>query len=687
MEDAPIVKPISSPSRASTGVSRVNGNALLSPSIRSTSNTNYKRTHDEFAGGNNVWSETRFRSGHGIRLLRLHGGASDAPLQGRLILSDGKETYEALSYGGEPEDGTGLICIFSASSTYEMAIKPNLEAALRQLRLPDKYRLLWIDSICINQGDITERNFHIQRMGSIFNTASNVCVWIGTGDDQSATAFKFIRTLEDAPGINLDSNEEDTKQSLDALIRLLKRRSFTRRWAIQEVALAKRATLHCGQDYVSWAGFADAISLIHSNLSRLLPRNAPEVGARASASSRILATTAGSHFVDVSSNIFRKSDKGTILDSLQSLEALMCNLSSFETSNFHDNIYAYLSLAEDTGARYSVRAAAAFSMEGDDTGVEPVDLSPTERKNVNEVVKKWQRAAAMYRVDYAKSAVEVCRDFVAFVINKTRSLDIICRPWAPAAYRTQMPSWVATLADREFHNGLYTRAQAEAFTGVAGIGKRPYNASRGYPIIYSFGEQSSSTSLFADGCILDSIEQRRVTADNGIPPQWRELGGWEEGARSPPERFWRTLIANRGQDASNPPHYFEKACKFVYTEDSLSAHAYSTRVGTEVREDHPEFVAEFLQRVQSIIWKRRMILTEQEQLLGLAPEAAQEGDLICIIFGCSVPVVLRKIVSDEMTGEHHYALLGDCYVHGMMDGEAFTMQQTRNIPQTQFEIR
>ena len=43
-------------------------------------------------------------------------------------------------------------------------------------------------------------------------------------------------------------------------------------------------------------------------------------------------------------------------------------------------------------------------------------------------------------------------------------------------------------------------------------------------------------------------------------------------------------------------------------------------------------------------------------------------------------MVLRKIVSDEMTGEHHYELVGDCYIHGMMDDEAFTMEQTRNIP-------
>jgi hypothetical protein len=676
-----------SPPRATIGNSG-NGDLITSPNARTTPNINLKRKHDEHAVYDNVWSETRFRQGHGIRLLRLHGGASNAPLQGRLILSDGKEPYEALSYGGEPEEGTSSIDIFSVGSTYKLTIKPNLEAALRQLRFPDRYRLLWIDSICINQKEITEKNFHIRRMGSIFNTASNVCIWLGTADDQSASAFKEIRKIEQSHDLTTDAGHEGSGESLDALINLLKRRWFTRRWAIQEVALAKRATLHCGRESISWVEFADAIDLIRSRLSRLLPRSAPEVGASARTRSRVLATTGGCHLVDVSSNIFRKSDQGIILDSLQPLESLVCNLSSFETSNVHDNIYAYLSLAEDTGARYSVRAAAAFSMDTDETGPVTMELSTIDRKRVQNAVDTWRRATeSAYRVDYTKSAVEVCRDFVAFVINKTKSLDIICRPWAPATLRKQMPSWVATLADREFHNGLYARAQAEALTGVAGINKKPYNASRGYPVSYRFGEKVNIRSLFVDGCILDSIEQRGVSAENGIPAKWRELGGWEETASSPPERFWRTLVANRGQCASNPLHYFKKACKYVYTEDRITNFQHATRVATEVREDHPEFVAEFLQRVQSIIWKRRMILTEQERLLGLAPESAQEGDLICIVFGCSVPVLLRKIVSDEMTGEHHYQLLGDCYVHGMMDGEAFTMQQARNIPQTQFELR
>ena len=46
-----------------------------------------------------------------------------------------------------------------------------------------------------------------------------------------------------------------------------------------------------------------------------------------------------------------------------------------------------------------------------------------------------------------------------------------------------------------------------------------------------------------------------------------------------------------------------------------------------------------------------------------------------VIFNSGVPVVLRKIISGEMTDEHHYEFLEDHCVHGVMDGDAFTTRR------------
>ena len=50
--------------------------------------------------------------------------------------------------------------------------------------------------------------------------------------------------------------------------------------------------------------------------------------------------------------------------------------------------------------------------------------------------------------------------------------------------------------------------------------------------------------------------------------------------------------------------------------------------------------------------------------MGMAPYSAHVGDLICVLFGGQTPFVLRK---REPEG---YLLVGECYVHGIMDGEA-----------------
>ena len=49
--------------------------------------------------------------------------------------------------------------------------------------------------------------------------------------------------------------------------------------------------------------------------------------------------------------------------------------------------------------------------------------------------------------------------------------------------------------------------------------------------------------------------------------------------------------------------------------------------------------------------------------VGLLPAHSKRGDLICIIFGAIVPFVLRKLDNGE------YELIGEVYVHGIMDGE------------------
>lgn len=57
---------------------------------------------------------------------------------------------------------------------------------------------------------------------------------------------------------------------------------------------------------------------------------------------------------------------------------------------------------------------------------------------------------------------------------------------------------------------------------------------------------------------------------------------------------------------------------------------------------------------------------------GLAHFRALESDLICILFGASVPSVLR-------TEDDHLILIGEAYVNGLMHGEAIEMMQNEEV--------
>jgi len=84
-------------------------------------------------------------------------------------------------------------------------------------------------------------------------------------------------------------------------------------------------------------------------------------------------------------------------------------------------------------------------------------------------------------------------------------------------------------------------------------------------------------------------------------------------------------------------------------------------------------MVEFLERVQSVVWNRKFFTTSGRNLFGLGPDGLQNGDAVAVLYGCSVPVILRP-VENRM----HYKLVGECYIHGLMDGQAVTDPNLRD---------
>jgi hypothetical protein len=56
-------------------------------------------------------------------------------------------------------------------------------------------------------------------------------------------------------------------------------------------------------------------------------------------------------------------------------------------------------------------------------------------------------------------------------------------------------------------------------------------------------------------------------------------------------------------------------------------------------------------------------MTTKKGYVGWAHPRSQKGDIICILEGCTVPVILRA------RAEGDFVLVGDGYVHGIMEGQ------------------
>ncbi|KAK2058198.1 HET domain-containing protein [Colletotrichum caudatum] len=129
------------------------------------------------------------------RLLLLHPGSGEDPSEAQLqiISVEDAPPYEALFYTwgkptDEPRDYTWL-------QGYPLPVKPNLEDALRSLRLPTKVRRLWIDALCIDQSNLDERSRRVQCMRLVYIHAARVIVWLGLKTAGTQEAFLAAERL------------------------------------------------------------------------------------------------------------------------------------------------------------------------------------------------------------------------------------------------------------------------------------------------------------------------------------------------------------------------------------------------------------------------------------------------------------------------------------------------------------
>jgi hypothetical protein len=195
--------------------------------------------------------------GRWIRLINLFAGHMDEPLHCHIYHAnlDDQPEYEALSYTWATQQGDSSQSHLIICSYELLRVTANCHMALRRVRHPNCHRTIWIDSVCIDQANVKERNHQVSIMKHIYMQASRVLIYAGESFNGCDRVLKDLRDwdlcLKDRHfHFQLGRNRE---QTIDALF---SRAWFQRIWVLQEVMLAKQATIIVGDTALDWSLFS-----------------------------------------------------------------------------------------------------------------------------------------------------------------------------------------------------------------------------------------------------------------------------------------------------------------------------------------------------------------------------------------------------------------------------------------------
>jgi hypothetical protein len=75
----------------------------------------------------------------------------------------------------------------------------------------------------------------------------------------------------------------------------------------------------------------------------------------------------------------------------------------------------------------------------------------------------------------------------------------------------------------------------------------------------------------------------------------------------------------------------------------------------------------------------RRFITTNEGNIGMASCRVAKGDQVCILLGCNIPLVLR-----QRENEPYHEVIGECYLHGLMNGEIMNELDNRKFKIEEF---
>ena len=498
---------------------------------------------------------------------------------------------------------------------------------------------LWVDAVCINQRDDSEKAAQVGMMASLYSQAEEVIVWLGTASHDSDSAMRQINawstneTFLTAESMNKMAAEDFSKAGIkfpsdpiyNALEALYCRSWVTRLWVLQEIVLAQRCRLCCGSTEITLEQLVSVTRAMRRLNLQAFPIESPHKGSFL----RSLNTVFQMGFIkQVSGNdaplaLTAWKNKGDTL----TLTELMKFTDEKGVTNPHDRVYGLISLATS-----EVRKMISIDYS---------DKSPTG----------WAKTY----LQCAKACIEEDPSLSILFMLSDRPKGL------------PLPSWCPNF------NANQRRPVAFSPRSNAGILKL-VQLEDGLPKAWVEEEQDI---LFAPGCQIDYVDETvtltfTVAVDCSDPEELESRAvrnmTWERQCHSLSQRtlgtgsekdliYIQTLIENNsipGKEDTDLRRILDHT-KYFWSERDFNAECIASAGEIEA-------VTQFLMALRHAC-EDRMFFSTRSGRIGIGPPETQPGDLICILYGARPLYVLRR----ESDAKKPLQILGDAFVHGCMD--------------------
>ncbi|KAE9366521.1 hypothetical protein N431DRAFT_471571 [Stipitochalara longipes BDJ] len=587
-----------------------------------------------------------------------------------------KLKYTALAYSWALNNMSYGI-IVNGQSFY---VGENLFNALRNLRDWREPRVFWIDAICINMSDLTERSSQVRLMTEVYGSAEGVCVWLGVDNHEyneyemlpgqfitprlahledfshAITQYrKYISKGETTLGISHLSPL--WRQAMKKVLGSIRDTQYKRRrgnwfwkgnvifeqrfwrscWIVQEVVVASKVTVHLGSRTIDWEdipgvrGFHEFLEAPTMDLVRYQKIGDTRItGGRPSASPFHLGWAA----VETLQQLRKRYQSGQELTLPELLNLTRYNYSS----DGRDKIFAIFSI-----------------------------LSEHEKNH------------KLLQPDYSLSVSDIFTRAAEYILKRYNNLDIlsVCHgipgtyEWAINKPRSDRE--VSMIQNQNQNRKSDFRSWVPDWTADSGLPMAPGVFSPTQLALFNAGDSSCYFKLDARdqmrALTVKGVTIDRIGAISHMDPDFdlqklvipeahshALLSRHLDPTLYPPnqtlvEVFWRTILTDRwisekGDVSRLPPDYSQFLENITWK--------------------HWDLVETAKHRLQNDLLCMSSSISEAGRSL-MVPWDVEAGDIIVVLNGGKVPFVLRK--REDLEGEY-YQLVGECYVHGMMDGEA-----------------